>query len=155
MKRLLVTAGIVLLTAGGAIAEQAGKPGAARQDDAAVTKALLALEDQWGAAAKASNGDALAPLLADSFVALDTDGTLHSKAEVIARVKKAKWVTNELGDMKVTVHGDSAIVTGTWTGNGTDGTGKTVNARERWVDTWVKTADGKWVCVASASAPMK
>ena len=155
MKRLLATAGIVLLTAGALIAEQAGKPGAARQDDAAVTKALLALEDQWGAAAKASSGDALAPLLADSFVALDTDGTMHSKAEVIARVKKAKWVTNELGDMKVTVHGDSAIVTGTWTGNGTDGTGKAVNAKERWVDTWVKTADGKWVCVASASAPMK
>lgn len=155
MKQLLATVGIVLLTAGGLIAEQAGKPGAAPQGDAAVTKSLLALEDQWAAASKASNGDALAPLLADSFVALDTDGTMHSKAEVIARVKKAKWVTNELGDMKVTVHGDSAIVTGTWTGNGTDGTGKAVNAKERWVDTWVKTADGKWVCVASASAPMK
>ena len=80
MKRFLATVGMVLLTAGSVIAEQAGKPGAARQDDAAVTKALLALEAQWGAAAKASNSEALAPLLADSFVAFDTDGTLHTKA---------------------------------------------------------------------------
>ena len=57
--------------------------------------------------------------------------------------------------MKVTVHGDSAIVTGSWTGKGTDGAGRTVDAKERWMDTWVKMADGKWQCVGTASAPMK
>ena len=74
---------------------------------------------------------------------------------MIARTKKAKWTTNEIADVKVTVHGDSAVVTGSWTGNGTDGTGKPVNAKERWTDTWVKTTGGKWQCVASASAPVK
>ena len=57
--------------------------------------------------------------------------------------------------MKVTVHGDSAIVTGTWTGKGTDGTGKAVDTKERWADTWIKMPNGKWQCVASASATMK
>jgi ketosteroid isomerase-like protein len=56
--------------------------------------------------------------------------------------------------MKVKVHGDAAIVTGTWVGKGTDGAGKSINAKERWADTWVKSG-GKWVCVASASAPIK
>ena len=98
---------------------------------------------------------ALAPLLAADFIALDSDGTLRSKAEVLARVKKGKWTVNEIADMKVTVHGDSAIVTGSWTGKGTDGAGKAVDAKERWVDTWTKAANGPWQCIASASAPMK
>jgi hypothetical protein len=33
--------------------------------------------------------------------------------------------------------------------------GKAENAKERWADTWVKTAGAKWQCVASAAAPIK
>jgi ketosteroid isomerase-like protein len=57
--------------------------------------------------------------------------------------------------MKVMVHGDAAVVTGSWTGKGTDADGKAIDAKERWADTWVKMRNGKWQCVASASAPMK
>jgi ketosteroid isomerase-like protein len=74
---------------------------------------------------------------------------------VLARTKKAKWTTNAIADVKIVQHGDSAIVTGSWTGKGVDATGKAVDAKERWADTWVKTAGGKWQCVASASAPSK
>ncbi|MGH9175781.1 MAG: YybH family protein [Vicinamibacterales bacterium] len=52
--------------------------------------------------------------------------------------------------MKVQLHGDSAVVTGIWTGKGTDGTGKAFDQRERFADTWVKMPDGKWQCVVSA-----
>ena len=96
----------------------------------------------------------LAPLLESNFGALESNGTIRDKAAVVARTKKAKWTVGDLSDMKVTVHGDSAIVTGTWTGKGTDADGKAVNATERWLDTWIKTG-GKWLCVASASAPLK
>ena len=116
---------------------------------------MIQMENQWAQASKTGNADALAPLLSEDFIALDSDGSLRGKAEVLARVKKSKWTTNEISDMKVTAHGDSAIVTGTWVGKGTDGTGKAVDAKERWADTWVKSANGKWQCVASASAPMK
>ncbi len=153
MRRRLATLGIVLMTATGLMAQQGAKP--AGQADDSVAKALIALENQWVAASKAANPDALAPLLADNFVSLDSDGTMRTKAEVLARTKKAKWATNELGDMKVTVHGDSAIVTGSWTGKGTDGAGKAIDAKERWLDTWVKMPNGKWQCVGTASAPMK
>jgi ketosteroid isomerase-like protein len=127
----------------------------AQQPAGAVAPALIKMEHQWAQASKTGDADALAPLLADNFIALDSDGTLRSKAEVLARVKKGKWTTNEIADMKVTEHGDSAIITGTWAGKGTDGGGKVVDTKERWADTWVKTAGGKWQCVASASAPMK
>ena len=154
MKRLLATAGIVLLTLGAVAAQEAAKAVGGKAASS-VAQALTDMENQWTKASKASDGDAIASLLSQDFVALDSDGTMHGKADVVARSKKAKWVTYEIGDVKVMVHGDSAIVTGSWAGNGTDGTGKSVNAKERWADTWVKMANGKWQCVASASAPVK
>ena len=147
MKRLVTAAIMVLLGIGVANAQ----PAAAKS----TAQALSDLENQWTTASTAGNGDAVGAFLSDDFVALDSDGTMHVKADVVARTKKAKWVTNAISDLKVTVHGDSAIVTGVWTGNGTDGAGKAVNTKERWVDTWVKAANGRWQCVASASAPSK
>jgi ketosteroid isomerase-like protein len=154
MKRLLASGVITLLAAGVALAQEGAKAGSAKAGSS-VVQTLTDMENQWGKASKAGDGDAIGAMLAADFVALDSDGSLHNKADVVARTKKAKWVTNEIGDMKVVVHGDSAIVTGTWTGKGTDGTGKAVDAKERWADTWVKTAGGKWQCVASAAAPIK
>jgi ketosteroid isomerase-like protein len=154
MSRLLATGLIVALSFGAVLAQEPAKAGGA-MTTAAVTKTLLDMEHQWVALAKASNGDGLAAILAEDFVALDSDGSMHGKSDVVARTKKGKWTTNEIGDLKVNVHGDSAVVTGSWSGNGTDGYGKAVNAKERWADTWVKMANGKWQCVASASAPLK
>jgi ketosteroid isomerase-like protein len=151
MRRLLITTAIVLLPLGVMTAQE----GAAGNASGPVAQALIDLENQWAKASKAADGDALAPMLAEDFVQVDSDGSLRGKSEVIARMKKGKWTTNEVSDMKVMVHGDSAVVTGTWTGNGTTGDGRAINGKERWADTWVKMANGKWQCVASASAPMK
>ncbi len=148
MKRFVIAAVMVLSGLGVCSAQ----PGAAAKT---TSQALLDLENQWTAASKAGNGDAVGALLADNFVALDSDGTMHTKAEVVARTKKAKWATNAISDVQVTVHGDSAVVTGVWIGKGTSAIGKAVDARERWVDTWVKGANGRWQCVASASALTK
>jgi len=138
------------LAIGGAQDAGKAKSGAA----GSVAQTLIDLENQWAKASKESNSDALAPLLSSAFVGVDSDGSIRDKATLLARVKKAKWTTSEISDMKVTMHGDSAIVSGTWAGKGIDSDGKSVNTRERWLDTWVKTG-GKWVCVASASAPLK
>ncbi len=151
MKSILATAAIVMVAVGVVTATQGAKAAA----EAGVAQALIAKENQWAAASKASNGDAIAPMLSEDFVALDSDGSMHSKAEVVARTKKGKWTTNEIGDLKVIVHGDSAIVSGSWKGVGTDGAGKSVNTTERWMDTWVKAANGQWHCVGSASVPAK
>jgi ketosteroid isomerase-like protein len=149
MKRFLVTGAIVVLSLGGVLAQGDGKAGRT------VAQSLMDMENQWATASKAGSADALAPMLSDAFVALDSDGTIHSKTELLDRTKKTKWVTNEITHMKVTVHGETAIVTGSWTGKGTDGGGKSVDAKERFADTWVKGTGGKWQCLASASAPSK
>jgi len=120
-----------------------------------VSQAITDMESKWASASKAGDADAIAAMLADDAVILDSDGTSHTKAEVVDRVKKAKWDTNEVSDMKVTTHGNTAVVTGVWTGKGTDASGKAVDTKERWTDTWVKMPNGKWQCVASTSATMK
>jgi ketosteroid isomerase-like protein len=119
-----------------------------------VEKAVTGMEQEWAAASKAGNADAVAPMLADGFINTDSDGTVHDKAETLARFKTATWETNEISDVKVAVFGNTAIATGDWRGKGTS-QGKAVDAHERWTDTWVKMANGKWQCVASQSAPMK
>ena len=113
MKTLLLAALVVLSTGGVALAQ------------GGVEKALMDLEQQWVKAQLASNGEALTPLLAANFVSLQSDGTLQTKAEYVANTTgKAKWQASAVSDMKIQVHGDSAVVTGIWTGKGTD-------ARER------------------------
>jgi ketosteroid isomerase-like protein len=147
MKRLLLTAALVLmpLTAAAQGTYKAPPP---------VEQALLALEQRWVTASKASDGAAVGALLAETFVAIDADGSMRTKAELVERTTKGKWTSATLTDMKVVMHGsNTGIVTGVWAGVGTDGGGKAVDGRERWADTWVK-ADGKWQCVSSASAPL-
>ena len=171
MKQFLATGVIVVLSLGGLIAKQAapaaGKPAAAPaahksaaapaagKSDGTVSQTLMDLEQQWNKASKAGDADALASLLADDIVYLDSDGTMRTKSEVLARTKKAKWTTMELSDMKVTAHGNTAVVTGSWTGKGTDGAGKAVDDKEHWADTWVKQSNGKWQCVSTAAAAVK
>jgi hypothetical protein len=147
MKRLLIAAAIALmpLTAAAQATYRPPPP---------VEQMLLALEQRWVTSAKASDGAAVGALLAENFVAIDADGTMRSKADLVERTTKGKWTSATLTDMKVVMHGNNTgIITGVWTGVGTDGSGKAVDGRERWADTWVK-ADGKWQCVASAAAPL-
>ncbi|HLM79297.1 MAG TPA: nuclear transport factor 2 family protein [Terriglobales bacterium] len=118
-------------------------------------QAIAGLEQQWTDAAKASNPEPLAPLLADKFVNTDSQGKTIGKAETLAHTKAAKWQTNQISDVKVTVFGDTAIATGNWVGKGTDENGKPVDTHERWTDTWMKMSNGKWQCIASHGSTIK
>lgn len=149
-------AAMLLLMAGMAFAQQQeaamASPNAHMSSN--VDQQLMDLENQWAKATLSNNIDSLSSMLADDFVNLDSDGSMRNKAETIDRTKKVKMEISQLSDMRVTQHGDIAIVTGTWTGKGMNAEGKPISAKERWTDTWVKK-DGQWQCVASASAPLK
>ena len=142
MKKMLIGFTLILM----ALAVQAQMGG--------VEKAIAGMEQQWAAAGKMSNADAIAPLLADNFTNLNSDGTMMNKTQTLVMVKGAKWDTNEISDVKVTTFGNTAIATGAWQGKGM-AEGKAVDAHEHWVDTWMKMPSGKWQCIASASAPAK
>ena len=146
MKRMLVGIALLAMT----LAAQAQK-----KSSGEVEQAITTMEQQWATDSKAGNADALSALLADNFINMDSDGTMHGKAETLSRVKSAKWEVNQISDVKVTTFGNTAIATGSWQGKGTDASGKAVDGREQWVDTWMKMPGGKWQCIASASTPTK
>ena len=118
-------------------------------------QAVANLEKQWVAAVKAGNFDFVATLVADNFAEMDSDGSMHNKAEYLAWIKGSKWEVNEISDVKVTAFGNTVIVTGAWRGKGVTGNGASADAHERYMDTWMKMPNGKWQCIANANAPEK
>jgi len=148
MKRILMCFTLVL-TSMAIQAQMSDKMGGG------VEKAIAGMEQQWTVAGRMSNPDGVAPLLADNFTNLMSDGTMTNKAQTLAQIKGSKWEINEISDVNVTAFGNTAIATGAWRGKGTDPKGKAIDAHERWVDTWMKMPNGKWQCIASAGAPVK
>ena len=125
------------------------------EKNTAAEKRIAALEQQWAGAQRDGKPDAVAPLLATTFVNTDTSGQTYGKDRLLSNLKSGKWEHNKIGDVKVTLYGNTAIATGTWSGKGIDGDGTKIDRHERWTDTWVKMANGKWNCVASQQTEVR
>jgi len=144
---MLCTLGSLLLA--GTAWAQVGKA-------ADVEKAVMTLEHTWLESQKTNNTDLLAPLFADKVVITSNEGKITmGKAAAIVEAKGLKWASAEYTDEKISVFGDTAIVTGIFTGKGTDAAGKPIDDHERYTDTWVKMAGGQWQCVASQGSIIK
>jgi hypothetical protein len=139
---------IGLLSLGSAASLQA-------QSTGGTEKAVAALEHQWLQSQKTNNPDLVAPLLADKFINTGSDGKVTDRTESLANAKATKYDSVDYEDLKVTVFGDTAIATGLFTAKGTDPSGKPLDMRERFTDTWVKMPNGKWQRVASHGSPVK
>jgi ketosteroid isomerase-like protein len=118
-------------------------------------KDIVGLENKWLQSQKTNNPDLVAPLLADKFVSTGNDGKVNNKTQALATAKATKYTSAEYDDVKVTVFGDVAIATGGFKAKGTDALGKPMDVNERWTDTWVKTPNGQWQCVATHSSALK
>lgn len=119
-----------------------------------VGQTILHLEQQWAEAQRDGKPEIVAPMLADDFITIGTDGKLTGKRELLAHLDRGDWEQNEISDVKVIVHGETAIATGLWTGKGMMGT-RRIDLHERWTDTWVRTAAGHWQCLASQQTEIK
>lgn len=149
MKRSLVWCVVALMSL------MAAAQAADKKMSGGTEQAVAALEQKWTELGKASNADAVAPLMADKYLNTGSDGKTIGKAETLAHTKAAKWEVNEISDVKVTVFGNTAIATGNWKGKGTDENGKPVDTRERFTDTWMKMPGGNWQCIASHDSLIK
>jgi ketosteroid isomerase-like protein len=137
----------LVLLVGGATAQ----PAASGADE----KAVAAGEMQWLKSQQTNNTDLLAPLLADKVVETTDEGKVHDgKDAVIASAKEDHWTSVDYADLKVMVYGHAAVAIGTFTGKGTHA-GKPMDVKARFTDTWVKQANGKWLCVASQDSLLK
>jgi len=87
-------------------------------------------------------------LLAHKFREIDSDGSMHNKAEYLGWVKGSKWDVNEISDVKVAAFGNTVVATGAWRGKGVTGNGTSVHAHERYMDTCMKMPIERWQCIA-------
>ncbi len=111
--------------------------------------AIRALELKWTESYKQHNIDILSSLLAEDFVITIEDGSIYSKAGYISHSADpaTKVQIAELSDLKVRMHGDTAVVTGAYHEKG-ESNGKAYEYRDRLTDIWMKVG-GKWQVVAS------
>ena len=119
--------------------------------EVSVEQTLMQLERDWSQASLKKDIDTLNKIMADDWVNIDFQGKAVTKAQTIANLKSGLPATQAagLGEMKVRVFGDSAIVTGSDTGK-SGSKGKEVIEKYLWTDVFVRR-NGRWQAVASQS----
>jgi hypothetical protein len=118
-------------------------------------KAVAALEDQWTQSQRTNNPDLAAPLLADKFIGIGTDGKISNRDKDLADAKATKFASVDIEDLHITVFGSTAVATMVFKAKGTDEKGKPMDINARWADTWVKMPGGAWQCVLSQGSGLK
>ena len=117
--------------------------------DAAISETLQAMEHDWLNAEKNHDTAAFEKIVADDWIAIGPDGKSQTKAQRAAEIKAA----HIMGDMKVRLFGDTAVVTGTDDEIIMEA-GKKSSDHYAWTDVFVKR-NGKWLAVASQTAQIK
>jgi len=143
MRRLL-TLLAVILTAASLGWGQAGK----------VEQTVMQMERDWAQALVRADVATMDRILADDWFGQGPPGGSSNKAAALADLKSGdpKYDAVTVGEMKVRVFGDVAVVTGTqdqkssYKGNDTSG-------HSVWTDVFVKR-QGKWQAVVSQWAPV-
>jgi len=141
MKRSIWVVVVLVLFAGYALTKSNAS------NDAVAVKAM---EEKWAAAASNNDVAAVAAMLADDATLTSSDGVMRNKTDAMAAMKERKYESAVEEDIKVVVHGDTAVATGTWRAKGTE-KGKPFTELERFTDTYARI-DGQWKCVAEHSS---
>ena len=121
--------------------------------DADISQALQAMERAWLNAEKNHDAATFDKLVADDWIAITPDGKRQTKAERAAEIIASDIDSATLGEMKVRVFGDTAVVTGS-DDETTMKDGKKSTDHYVWTDVFVKR-NGKWLAVASQTAQIK
>lgn len=116
---------------------------------------LLALERMWNQAQLTRDVAAIRGIIGDRFVNTEWDGSFSNRGQFLADIADPKFKPSVLSDsdMKVSLYGTTAVVTGTYHAKGTSH-GKPYEHVGRFTDTWIFVA-GRWECIASHSSLRK
>ena len=120
-----------------------------------VAREIERLEDFWVAAELRKDTAAVAPLLADNYLNVGNDGKRMDKAGYLHAMTAdpTQLLSNVGSDYQVQVVGNTAIIHGLSTQTLKDPKGPK-RFRYRWVDIWVRQADGKWRSVGGQNCPV-
>ena len=124
---------------------------AAPKTGASVEQVVMQMERDWTKAGLDKDAAALDRIVADDWTAIDFQGKAETKAQALADLKSGSSTlqTVELGEMKVRVFGNTAVVTGSDTEKSTY-KGKDSSGKYVWMDVFVNR-NGHWQAVASES----
>ena len=143
MRQAIAAGSVLLLLVGFSAGRQSGL-----SDDGG---RVLALETAWNHAIEAKDSKAIEALLADSLVAIESDGTYADKKAYLAGIEAADFQPSQAvnEENKVHLYGDTAVAIGVFRIKEVE-KGKLYVHRERTIDTWVKI-NGSWKCVAAVA----
>lgn len=151
LKILLASAAILM--AGFSAFAQTSKPDKLSRDQAA----LMQLERDIGQANIKRDKAFFERVEADEFIFTDSGGGTTTKAEDVASLDKPpgefRLVSYDVDQMKVSIYGKTAVVTGLVTST-YNGGGRESVIRTRFTDTFVKR-DGRWQIVAGHSSRIR
>ncbi len=123
--------------------------GSFAQQHAADGASIIALEKKWTDAYRRRDISILSSLLMDDFVITVEDGKTYGKEGYISHTAdtSVRVQVAEMSDLKVRMHGNTAVVTGAYYEKG-ESKGKSYEYRDRLTDVWMKM-DNTWRVVAS------
>lgn len=155
-KQLLFCGLLIALTASASFGQTkpAGKPSArtAAAPAAGAEAQLKKLEREWFNAVVKNDAAALNRIFADDFTAINSDGGIIGKAEMVKMFSNGKFKLDEIKseEFKLRLYGTTAVVNGrsTYVRDG-----KTLGSSSH-TEVWVKRA-GVWKAVSWVSLPIK
>ena len=111
--------------------------------------AIRGLEEKWADAYRARRFDVLSSLIANDYVITFEDGSVYSKVGLISENAQPNKHVDlaEFADLKIRLHGDTAVVTGSYHERGEIGA-KHYDFNDRFTDVWMRS-QGKWQLIAS------
>jgi ketosteroid isomerase-like protein len=110
---------------------------------------LLQMEKDWSAAAKRKDTGWMERNYADGYTWTGPEGNINDRKTDIAETADVTFESLEASDMRVSVSGDTAVVTGISTLKGTFKT-QDISGKYRFTDTFVRRG-GRWMILASQS----
>jgi ketosteroid isomerase-like protein len=119
-----------------------------------VEEQLMKMERDRAAAVVKADVAMLEGVTSDDYILINANGQMSDKATTMGDIKtgKIKLTANEVSDMKVRVYGDTAVVTGKSSAQGTVG-GRALKGPVMFTRVYVK-ANGKWRSVAFQQTPI-
>lgn len=111
---------------------------------------VLGLENAWNHAIESKDTKALDMILADTFLAVDIDGSVTNKTQFLAGIRDPNYQPSQAVYEKIAaqMYGDTAAVTTGIFRIKESAKGKSITRRERFTDTWIKRGQS-WQCVSS------
>ncbi len=110
---------------------------------------ILTLEQRWNEAYLHGDLETLHSILADDFIITLEDGNTYSKSGYIAHSGDPdnKVTLSQMSELRVRLHGNTAVVTGAYHETGTN-KGKPYENHDRLTDVWMLIG-GRWQVIAS------